>query len=412
MQKNKKFTKWLGLAIIIIAVASIANIGYLYWHDKFFNGSGPGLDAQKLQESTSFTPTSEEAAVIKAVENNTKAVVSIVISEDVPIIERYYIKQNPFEGFSDPYGLFDPNAFGFEVPQYRQKGTEKQQVGAGTGFIIRSDGLIATNKHVVAREEAEYTVFMHDGSKHEAKVLARDPVNDLAFLKIEATDLPIITLGDSDNLKVGQTTIAIGYALGKFDNSVTKGVISGLGRSIVASSGYGASSERLDDIIQTDAAINQGNSGGPLLNSAGEVIGVNVAIVQGSQNIGFAIPINEVKKAVTSLDKHGKIERPMLGVRYMLVTEELVEKNNLTIDHGALVVRGETPTDLAVTPGGPADIAGIEENDIILEVEGQRIDENNDLRKLVLQYNVGDKIELKVLHKGEEKTVEVELGAQ
>lgn len=399
------------LSVIIIIVASAANIGFLIWHKNFFHEPGPDLKAQNLQESSNFNPTAEEAATIQAVEKNTQAVVSIVISEDVPVIEKYYIRQNPFEGMNDPFGLFDPNAFGFEVPQYRQNGTEKQRVGAGTGFIIRSDGLIVTNKHVVANAEAEYSVFMHDGAKYDAKVLASDPVNDLAFLKIEAKDLPIATLGNSDHLKVGQTTIAIGYALGKFDNSVSKGIVSGLGRSIIAG-GYGTSTEKLDDIIQTDTAINQGNSGGPLLNSAGEVIGVNVAIVQGSQNIGFAIPVNEVKEAVESLDKTGKIERPMIGLRYMLITKELAEQNKLPVDYGALVVRGEQATDLAVAPGGPADMAGIVENDIILEVEGVRIDENNDLRKTVLQYNVGDKIKMKILHKGEEKEVEVVLGAQ
>jgi serine protease Do len=364
-----------------------------------------------LQESASFIPTPEEAAIIQAVDKNTKAVVSIVISEDVPVIEQYYIRQNPLEGMNDPFGLFDPNTFNFEVPQYRQNGTQKQRVGAGTGFIIRSDGLIATNKHVVAKEEAEYTVFLHDGSKYTAKILARDPVNDLAFLKIDAKDLPTVALGSSDHLKVGQTTIAIGYALGKFDNSVSKGIISGLGRSIVAGD-YGSSSEKLDDVIQTDTAINQGNSGGPLLNSAGDVIGVNVAIVQGSQNIGFAVPVNEVKEAVESLNKTGKIERPRLGLRYMLVTEELAQKNKLPVNYGALVVRGEQPTDLAFIPGGPADKAGIVENDIILKVEGQKINENNDLRKMVLKYKVEDKIELKVLHQSKEKTVEVVLGAQ
>lgn len=411
MKQNKKALQILLFAVIIIAVASIVNIGYLIWQSKVFNEPASILNAQDLQESSSFLPTSEEAAIIKAVEKNAPAVVSIIISKDVPIIERYYIKQNPFEGINDPFGLFEPNTFNYSVPQYRQKGTEKQRVGAGTGFIIRADGLIVTNKHVVAEEGAEYSVFMNNGTKHEAKVLARDPVNDLAFLKIEASDLPVMTLGNSDSLKVGQTTIAIGYALGKFDNSVTKGVVSGLGRSIVAG-GIGTPSERLDDIIQTDAAINQGNSGGPLLNSAGEVIGVNVAIVQGSQNIGFAIPINEVKDAVDSLDKHGKIERPMLGVRYTLVTEELVKQNNLPVDYGALVVRGEQPTDLAVIPGGPANKAGIEENDIILEIEGQKIDENNDLRKAVLKYDVGDKIKAKILHKGEEKEIEIELAGQ
>ena len=288
------------------------------------------------------------------------------------------------------------------VPQYRQNGTQKQEIGGGTGFIVSEKGLILTNKHVVEDEEAEYTVLMNDGNKLSAKVLARDPVNDIAVLKIEGNNLPVVKLGNSDSMKIGQSVIAIGNALGEFRNTVSSGIVSGLQRSITASSGFGQS-ETLEGVIQTDAAINQGNSGGPLLNLRGEVIGINVAIIQGAQNIGFSLPINLAKKDLEQVEKSGKISYPYLGVRYIPVNPDLAKKNNLSVDYGALVARGETQEDLAVVPGSPADKAGIAENDIILEVNGIKINEKNSLSDLIQKYNAGDTVDLKVLHKGEEK---------
>ena len=224
------------------------------------------------ENQTVYTPeTSQEESTIKVVNDASPAVVSIIITKDLPVIEQYYI--NPFPD----------SPFNFQIPQYRQKGTQKQEVGGGTGFIISENGMILTNEHVVADTEADYTVLTNDGKKYPAEVLARDSVRDLAIIKIKEADrsFPTLKLGDSDSLQIGQTIIAIGNALGEFRNTVSVGVISGLGRTITA--GGGGTVETQEDVIQTDAAINPGNSGGPLLNLKGEVIGVNFAMAQVSR---------------------------------------------------------------------------------------------------------------------------------
>ncbi len=237
---------------------------------------------------------SEEAAVVEVVKKTSPSVVSIVATRDLNIITRGY---NPYQDFcNDPF-FREFLGSQCDVPtQPPSSRTERRQVSAGTGFIVSSDGLILTNKHVLAQDVqgADFTVITNDGKEYKATILAKDPVQDIALIKIDAKNLSALKLGDSSNLKIGQTVIAIGNALGEFSNSVSKGVISGLARSIDASTGRD-SSERLDRVIQTDAAINPGNSGGPLLNLSGEVIGVNTAIATGAQNIGFAIPINSVK---------------------------------------------------------------------------------------------------------------------
>ncbi len=362
---------------------------------------GKKIEGGKKEETVKIVK--EESAIIDAVKKADPAVVSIVITKDVPKIEQYY---------SSPFGdnpLFQ-QFFGdqFNIPQYRQQGTEKKEIGGGSGFIVSPDGLIITNKHVVSDKEADYTVLTNDEKKYEAKVLARDPVKDLAVLKIEKTSLPTVALADSDNLEVGQTVIAIGNALGEFRNTVSVGVISGLKRSVTAS-GAGFGTEQLINVIQTDAAINPGNSGGPLLNSAGQVIGVNVAMAQGAENIGFALPINDVKKVISDVEKHGRIVTPYLGVRYVLVNSEIKEKNNLPVDYGALIVRGKEMSDLAVIPGSPADKAGLAENDIILKVDGTKVSAQDPLANLINKYSVGEEINLRILHRGEEKDVKVKL---
>ncbi len=341
----------------------------------------------------------EESQVIEVVDMASKAVVSIVATAEVPTFETYY----------EDFGFF-----GFRMPQRRQSGTENVQVGAGTGFIVSSDGYIVTNKHVVADEDAEYTVYLnYEGSMGEkvvADVLALDPNNDLAILKIDKENLPYLEFGDSDNLKVGQTSITIGYALGEFDNTVSKGVISGLARSIVAG-GSLFGRERLNDLIQSDAAINPGNSGGPMLDISGKVIGVNVAMAS-AENIGFAIPANRAKEAFEEVKETGSIQEkeiPFLGVRYMIINDNLKERNSLPFDYGALVLRGETAEDLAVMPGSPADKAGILENDIILEIDGKKIDQENTLAEIISEYEVGDEVKMKIYQKGEEKEVTVKL---
>lgn len=349
-------------------------------------------------QQNSVITVQEESQTVDAVKKVLPSVVSIVVSKELVTYQR-----NPF--FGDPFDFFfgDP----FEQPQQNAQ-REKQQIGGGSGFIVSSDGLIVTNKHVVSDEEAEYSVVMNDGKTYDAKVLDRDPVLDLAVIKIDAKDLPSVELGDSEKIQIGQTVIAIGNALGEFQNSVTRGVVSGLGRTIVAGDRSGFS-ERLEEVIQTDAAISPGNSGGPLVNLAGQVIGVNSAVSQQGENIGFAIPIHEAKRMVESVKEVGRIVRPYLGVRYMVLNKEVAHQNNLPVDYGALVVRGERPADLAIIPGSPADKAGIVENDIILELDGTRIDEKNGLARLVARYKVGDTITLKVMHKGSKKDVSVTL---
>jgi len=419
---GKKLTKTkldLREAVILTVVVSFltaALTGFLAGNlgRQLINGSllTGAINQPLSQTESSETAFNQEEAVVQAVKNSSPAVVSIIVTKDLPVIERYYQEYNPFEGddfFEQFFGddFFSP--FNFQVPQYRQKGTEKREIGGGTGFIVSADGLILTNKHVVADEEAEYTVLTNDGEKIKALVLARDPIEDVAILKIERNSLPTVELADSDQLAIGQTVIAIGNALGEFRNTVSLGVISGLKRSITASSGFGQS-EQLSEVIQTDAAINQGNSGGPLLNLKGQAIGINVAIVQGAENIGFALPINKAKRALDQIKQQGKISYPFLGVRYLLISPAIQEENNLAVDYGALIVRGEEVEDLAVVPGSPADKAGLVENDIILEIDGQKINSDNPFNELIQEYRVGDKVNLKILHKGEEKTVQVELG--
>lgn len=343
---------------------------------------------------------SQEQMVIDAVKKAKPSVVSVIITKDVPVLEKYY--SDPFGG-SNPFG-----GFNFQIPQYRQNGTEKKEVGGGSGFIVSADGYIVTNKHVVADPKAEYTIFIgEDKKKYTAKVISTDPLNDIAVMKIDATDLPYLEFADSDHLDVGQTAIAIGNPLLEFTNSVSVGVVSGLSRSITAGDGAGQS-EQLEGVIQTDAAINPGNSGGPLLNLQGKVIGVNVAVAN-ANNIGFSLPSNLVKNAVDSVKKNGKILRAFLGIRFIEINEKIKEANKLDVDYGVLVAKGKNPEDLAVIPGSPADKAGLVENDIILEVDGKKLDKDMSLSHYVSSKKAGDLIKMKVMSKGKEKEVTVTL---
>ncbi len=350
------------------------------------------LKGAPAKTATPYAPTIDyEQAVVDAVEKASPSVVSIVISKDLPVIE-----QCPFSPLSNLPPEFQ-QFFGGDNSQFTQPcdtgKTTKQEVGGGSGFIISSDGMILTNKHVVADTSADYTVLTNDGKKYDAKVLARDPGQDLAVIKITATGLPVVTLGDSDTIKLGQTAIAIGNALGEFRNTVSVGVISGLSRSITAS-GADIGSESLQNLIQTDAAINPGNSGGPLLNLKGEVIGIDTAMASDAQSIGFAIPIDQAKRDINSVKTTGVIKIPYLGVRYIAVTADVAKSQNLSIDHGALV-RGSSDGP-AVIKGSPADKAGIQAEDVVLEVNGVKVDENNALTNLVQRYNIGDTITLKI----------------
>lgn len=335
----------------------------------------------------------EDSAVIDVVKKTTPSVVSIAITKDVPTFRN-------FGGFPDFFDFFNQ--------QNEGNGSQKQTVGGGTGFFISNDGMLITNRHVVEDSSASYTVITNDNKELPAKILAVDPVNDIAVIKVDGTDFPVLNLGDSDSVQIGQTVLAIGNSLGQFSNTVSRGIISGLQRNVTAG-GSAGQTERLSNIIQTDAAINPGNSGGPLLDLDGSVIGLNVAIAQGAQNIGFAIPVNQVKRVADQVKATGKISTPYIGVRYIPIDENLQQSNGIPFDYGNLVVRGDRVTDFAVIPGSPADKAGIVENDIILEVNGDRIDDENgkSLSDLISRYKVGDTITLKVWHKGETKDLKV-----
>ncbi len=289
-------------------------------------------------------------------------------------------------------------------------GRTYQQSGGGTGFIITSDGLILTNKHVVSDVDASYTVFTSDGKDYAARIIATDPYNDLAIIKIDTSGLPVAELGDSSKVEIGQWVIAVGNALAEFQNSITLGIISGKDRKVTASGG--GSSEQLVGLLQTDAAISSGNSGGPLVNLKGQVIGINTAVSSEGQNIGFAIPINSAKKAIESVEKTGKIVRPMIGVRYVNLTKEIAKANNLSADHGALVYHGAQSNEPAVVSGSPADKAGIRENDIITAINGEEINENNTLTNILSQYNPGDEVELTIMRDGKEMKTKIVLGEQ
>lgn len=277
--------------------------------------------------------------------------------------------------------------------------SNKQEQGSGTGFIISPDGLILTNKHVidVADEKTgEYRIILNSGKKYYAQFIGKDPINDLAILKIFDKNLPYVKLGSSDNLNLGTSVIAIGNALGRYQSSVTKGIVSGLGRNLTASNGSGKA-ENLNNVIQTDAEINLGNSGGPLINLAGEVVGINVAVDQSGSAIGFAIPIDDAKPVIKSVREIGRIIRPMLGVHYIMLTQEIAEAEKLLRNAGAYVLPQKNADDLpAIVKGSPADKAGIQAGDIIFEINTISLNDKNSLLSIVQRYKPGDKIGLKI----------------
>ncbi len=293
-------------------------------------------------------------------------------------------------------GKVAPSVVSIEIRSGRSRSS------SGSGIIVSSDGYILTNRHVV-EGGGGYTVYLDDGrSFSDVKLAASDSMNDIAFLKIQdASDLPAAELGDSKYLRLGQPVIAIGNALGEFQNTVTSGIISGMGRSIVAGDGF--NSESLTDMIQTDASINPGNSGGPLVNAHGQVIGVNTAVSTSAQGIGFAIPIGATKGMLESLKHTGSAERAYIGVQYLVITPELAEEYDLPVQQGAYVYSEEGT---AVISGGPADKAGLKNGDI----DDDKIGEKGSLSSLIAEHSVGEEVLLKVIRNGEETTILVALG--
>lgn len=334
----------------------------------------------------------EDEQSVAVVERDQPAIVSILILKDASKLPQPFM-MDPF--FGSPVQPQTPPLKGL------------QHIGGGSGFFVSQDGMIVTNRHVVEDPEAEYSVMTRDGKEHPAKVLARDSVFDLAILKIDGTGYPFLTLADSNTIKVGQTVLAVGNALDEFRNTVTKGIVSGLNRRITA--GGGDSSETIEGAIQTDAAINPGNSGGPLIDLEGRVVGVNTAVSSDAQLIGFALPSNVVHRDVEQVKASGRIARPFLGVRYLVIDPALVEKNQLPVTHGVLVSRGATAADLAVTPGSPADKAGIKENDILLAMNGTEINEEHSLSSMIGMLLPGDLATLQVYRQGKTFDVSVTL---
>lgn len=314
----------------------------------------------------------EESVVIDVVEKVGPSVVTVVIEKEE----------------SQLNVQFGP--FGFIFPQ-ENGSAEIIEENIGSGFIISKEGMIVTNKHVVSDTKAKYKILTKDDQAYDVEKIYRDPVNDLAILQINDGNFEPVELGDSGNLKVGQFVIAIGTALGEFKNTVTTGVISGLGRGITAGSSFGSSTERLDGVIQTDAAINPGNSGGPLLNSAGQVIGVNVAVAVQGQNIGFAIPINIIKEAIDNFNQTGMFDRPFLGVRYQIINRDVALMNE--VPQGAYIIE--------IIDNSPAQLADLKTGDIVTKFNDQLIKEGVDLAQLINKRKIGDRVNLTIWRDGE-----------
>ncbi len=370
----KKILFVLAIILLLSGVAVSSGSFGLSWQkiSKIF----PKINAPVLENSLSFERVkviSEESVVIDAVKKVSPSAVTVGVVR------------------SDSQGLFeiDPSD-----PQ------QKVEQDIGSGFIISEDGMIVTNKHVVSDTDAKYKVITADDKSYDVQKIYRDPNNDVAILKINASGLKPVEMGDSGKLEVGQMAIAIGTALGEFRQTVTKGVISGLGRGIDAGSSLAGFVERLDNVIQTDAAINPGNSGGPLLNSSGQVIGVNTAVASGSENIGFAIPINLVKEAINNFNSTGQFARPFLGVRYKMIGKDLAILND--VPQGAYIVE--------VVEDSPAKKAGIQIADILTKFDGTQIaDDNGGLSSLIGKKKVGDSIKIDLWRDKETKTVTVKL---
>ena len=350
---------------------------------------------------------SSKSPIIEIAKKVCPAVITVIVSKDLPKVEDFY---------SFPYG---GKEYILPMMEKGEQGkTEKTQIGGGSGFIISEDGYIITSNHVVADTTADYTVILNPKHKHPAKVLSRNPINDIAILKIDpssynssgqtAKNLPCIELADSNKIQLGEEVVAVGNALGEFHDTLSAGIISGLSRYITAFGGLDHQMQNLRGLIQTDAAINPGNSGGPLVNMDGKVIGINTAMIMGAQNIGFAIPINYAKKDLEEVKKYGKIVVPFLGVKYVLLSKEMAKANKLTVEDGALVVReilGEPP----VIKGSAADKAGIKEFDIILECNGQKITIKNSLANILQKCKIGQESTFKVLREGKELMLKAKL---
>lgn len=326
-----------------------------------------------------------EQQVISAVNRVLPSVVSVVVAHEADTLEHLDPKN----------AVCVPN---------RNPG-KNITVSGGSGVVVSKD-LVVTNKHVVMDATATYAVFDQSGVRHDAEVIARDPIKDIALLRTvsKKSALPPAPLGSASNLALGQTVIAIGNALGEFQSTVSTGVISGLSRFVTAVTDGVGHQERLRGLIQTDAAINAGNSGGPLIDSNGKVIGINTAVISGAQNIGFAIPINHIVRDIKDIKRYGHIARPFLGIRYILLDTILKKKYKLEVSYGAMVVRENIPGDVAVIAGSPADKAKIKEGDILLSINNQKISKTRTVEDLLEHYEPDETLSIEVL-RGKKRTL-------
>ncbi|MDP3901834.1 MAG: trypsin-like peptidase domain-containing protein [bacterium] len=339
--------------------------------------------------------------IFKTIRKVMPAVVSITISKSLEDIE----KEIPPELWQ----LLPFENHHLEIPKEDIDVHGRVKIGGGSGFLVGDNGLIITNKHVIADPLAKYTVITDDEKKYEAEVLARDPIDDIAIVKINGGGFPTVELGDSAHLELGQSVLAIGNALGLFKNTVSEGIISGLSRAIRAMPDPRSPMQELRGLVQTDAAINPGNSGGPLVDlETGKAIGINAAIVFGAQNLGFAIPINAVKRDLEDLKKHGHIKRPLLGLRYITIDDDLKEKMKLPVNYGAIIM-GHQQIAPSIVPGSPADKAGLKEKDIIIECDGEKLTNNKTIQDVLEDKSVDDILKLKVIRNKKEFDTKIKL---
>ncbi|MCX8008670.1 MAG: trypsin-like peptidase domain-containing protein [Patescibacteria group bacterium] len=395
MKSMKRNSPILWIAIVILLVGGIISSGItgVTWKtleqqlSKFsMRIPSSSSSSQKFQSDEKVKVVYEESVVIDVVEKVSPSVVTIGVKKTRRVGDIFEFNPfDPFEGF-----------------RRRPGRTQQIEQDIGSGFIVSSDGFVVTNKHVVNDPSATYNVITKDGKTYPAKKIYRDPSNDLAIIKIDASGLTPVEMGDSNKIRVGQLAIAIGTALGEFRHTVTTGVISGVGRGITAGSPFEGYVERLDNVIQTDAAINPGNSGGPLLNSSGQVIGVNTAVSAEGQNIGFAIPINVIKESLKNFNETGQFNRPFLGIRYRNISRDVAILNE--VPEGAYI--------LEVVSGSPAETAGLQEADIITSINDTRLNGDNDLATVLSRKKVGEQIKLSVWRDGETLTITATLGSQ
>lgn len=365
MNERRRSFIIIGLVVLLLGVGLYRLYGQ---NSQLFKFNIPNLPQPSLPGVENRTVVKEESAIIDVIDKTSPSVVAIGVNQRII---------NPF----------DPTA------------SRNRQNTIGTGFVVSEKGVIVTNRHVVADLDTTYSVFSKEGKRYEVAKIYRDPSLDLALVQVSGLDLKQLELGDSSKLKVGQTAIAIGNALGRFDNTVTTGVVSGLGRAVSAGDPFSGVTELLDNLIQTDAAINPGNSGGPLLNSSGEVVGVNVATTEGAQNIGFAIPINSVKALVDEFNRTGTVSRAFLGIRYRLISRDLAILNE--VPQGAFIEE--------VVPSSPAEKAGVRVGDIITKIDGQGINTDTKVSEIIQAKKTGQSVTLEIWSDGNTRTVTANL---